>query len=130
MKDKGGRMKVKSWNARGTRITDTNGFTLLEILIALAIVGSLLVTLIYTVNYHLGLLERQETITTATLLAKVKMADMEKNPEDGKGAFEKPYESFAYETTVKNSPYVGVSEVIVVVKADGEEVKLNEFIIR
>ena len=56
------------------------GFTLLEVLIALAIVGGLLVTLIYTLNYHLGLVERQETITVATLLAKNKMTDMEKNP--------------------------------------------------
>ncbi|MEW6584908.1 MAG: type II secretion system protein [Nitrospirota bacterium] len=106
------------------------GFTLLEVLIALAIVGSLLVTLIYTVNYQSGLVGRQETITTATLLAKSKMADMEKNPEVKKGVFETPYENYTYETMVKNSPYIGVSEVIVAVKADGEQVKLNEFIVR
>ncbi len=104
------------------------GFTLLEVLIALAIVGGLLVTLICTVNYHLSLVERQETITVATLLAKNKMIDLEKKPESGKGNFEPPYERYNYETLVKDSPYIGISEIIVVIKADKEEVKLNEFV--
>ena len=58
-------------------ILSKKGFTLLEVLIALAIVGGLLVTLIYSLNYHLGLVERQEIITVATLLAKGKMIDLE-----------------------------------------------------
>lgn len=107
-----------------------DGFTLLEVLIALAIVGGLLVTLIYTVNYHLSLVERQETITVATLLAKNKMIDLEKKPENKKGNFEPPYEVYTYETFVKDSPYIGISEIIVVVKADKEEVKLNEFVFK
>ena len=107
-----------------------DGFTLLEVLIALAIVGGLLITLIYTLNYHLGLAERQETITIATLLAKNKMADMEKVPENKKDVFEEPYNNYAYETSVKESPYIGISEIVVVVKAGHEEVKLNEFIFK
>jgi general secretion pathway protein I len=107
-----------------------SGFTLLEVLIALAIVGGLLVTLIYTLNYQLTLVERQEAVTLATLLAKSKMADMEKNPDSRKGFFEAPYENYAYETSVKESPYIGISEIIVVVKAGKEEVKLNEFVFK
>jgi len=108
------------------------GFTLLEVLIALAIVGGLLVTLIYTLNYHLGLAERQETITVATLLAKNKITDMEKVPESRKGVFDPPYDNYTYETFVKESPYpyLGISEIVVVVKAANEEVKLNEFIFK
>jgi len=110
--------------------TVERGFTLLEVLIALAIVGGLLVTLIYTLNYHLGLAERQETITVATLLAKNKITDMEKVPESGKGAFDPPNDNYRYETFVKESPYVGISEIVVVVKAAHEEVKLNEFVFK
>lgn len=109
-------------------VSSRKGFTLLEILIALAIVGGLLVTVIYTLNYHLGIVERHETITVATLLAKEKMADLEKNPIQTKGAFQDPYKNYMYETSVKDSPYAGISEIIVVVKAGDEEVKLNEFI--
>jgi len=107
-----------------------NGFTLLEVLIALAIIGGLLVTLIYTLNYHLGIIERHETLTVATLLAKNKMADIEDTREDGKGVFDVPYDGYAYETFVKESPYVGISEIIVIVRAGKEEVKLNEFIFK
>jgi len=109
-------------------ISRRSGFTLLEVLISLAIIGSLLVTLIYTVNYQLGLVERQEAITVATLLAKKKMHDLEQNPESSKGKFETPYEAYAYETSVKESPYTGISEIVVTVKAGREEVKLNEFV--
>jgi general secretion pathway protein I len=105
-----------------------NGFTLLEVLIALAIIGGLLVTLISTLNYQLGLVGKQEIITVATLLAKRKMVDLEKSPARETGVFEAPYESYSYETSVKDSPYAGISEIVVVVKAGKEEVKLNEFI--
>ncbi len=107
-----------------------NGFTLLEVLIALAIIGGLLVTLIYTLNYHLGIIARHETLTVATLLAKNKIADIEEIREDGKGVFDVPYDGYAYETFVKESPYVGISEIIVIVRAGKEEVKLNEFVFK
>jgi len=107
-----------------------NGFTLLEVLIALAIVGGLLVTLIYTLNYQLSLVDRQEVITVATFLAKSKIADLEKSPENKKGNFETPYDGYSYETSVKDSPYVGISEIMVLVKGGKEEVKLNEFVFK
>jgi general secretion pathway protein I len=106
------------------------GFTLLEVLIALAIIGSLLVTLIYTLNYHLGIVERHENVTIATLLAKSKMADLENSPENSKGNFEAPYENYNYETFVKDSPYPDISEIVVVVRTGKEEVKMNEFIFK
>ncbi|MEW6417175.1 MAG: prepilin-type N-terminal cleavage/methylation domain-containing protein [Nitrospirota bacterium] len=106
------------------------GFTLLEVLLALAIVGGLLVTLIYTLNYHLGIIERHETLTIATLLAKNKIADAEKSRDNEKGVFDTPYEGYTYETFVKESPYVGISEIIVTVRAGKEEVKLNEFVFK
>jgi general secretion pathway protein I len=107
-----------------------DGFTLLEVLIALAIVGGLLVTLIYTLNYHLSIIERQETITVSTLLAKNKIVELEKSRENKKGVFDAPYDGYSYETFIKESPYIGISEIIVVVKAGKEEVKLNEFVFK
>jgi len=106
------------------------GFTLLEVLVALAIISGLLITLISTVNYQLGIVERQETVTVATLLAKSALTELEKKPESKKGKFESPYEAYTYETAVKDSPYPGVNEIMVVVKAGKEEVKLNEFVFK
>jgi prepilin-type N-terminal cleavage/methylation domain-containing protein len=107
-----------------------NGFTLLEVLISLAVIGALLVPLIYTLNYHLSLVERQETITTATLLAKNMIVDLAKSPEESKGSFDSPYETYSYETSVKDSPYVGIAEVVVTVRNGKEEVTLNEFVFK
>jgi len=115
---------------RSRNLLNGSGFTLLEVLIALAIVGGLLVTLIYTLNYQLGLVERQETVTVATLLAKNKMMEMEKIPEAKNGVFDAPFDGYTYETSVKDSPYPGIGEIIVSVKADKEEVKLNEFVFK
>ena len=108
----------------------TRGFTLLEVIISLAIVGGLLVTLIYTLNYQLGIVERHETVTVGTLLAKNELLEMQNSPVSRKGTFEEPFSSYTYETNVKQSPYIGVSEIIVVVRSGSEEVKLNEFIVQ
>ena len=106
------------------------GFTLLEVLIALAIIGALLVTLISTLNYHLSLVARQESITVATLLAKNKMAALAKSPEENKGFFDSPYNRYSYETFLKDSPYGGIAEIVVVVRSGNDEVTLNELIVK
>ena len=54
-----------------------NGFTLLEVMIALAIVGIVLVTLIGLETRTIQLAERQERVTQATLLAQEKMTEVE-----------------------------------------------------
>ncbi len=104
------------------------GFTLLEIMVSLAIVGGLLVTLISTMNYHLGIAARHEFITTATLLAKDKMNDAEKNPVEAKGEFPAPFSSYHDSVAVKDSPYQGVAEVDVTVDKDGDRVKLSQLL--
>lgn len=106
------------------------GFTLLEVLISLAIISGLLVTLIYTVNYHLGILEKQEIITIGTMLARKTLSEMESKPENRKGVFEKPYEQYSFETLVQDSPYPGISEFIITIKSEKEEIKLNEYILK
>jgi len=49
-----------------------SGFTLIEVMISLAIVGGLLITLLYTLSYNLGINERQFAVTNITNLAKEK----------------------------------------------------------
>lgn len=104
------------------------GFTLLEIMIALAVIGGLLVTLIYTLNYHLGIAEKHEAITITSMLAKEKMAEIEKNPAETKGTFPEPYSDYYYVTYVKDTPYTGMSEISVTVSNGKEEVRFSELI--
>lgn len=123
------KLKFKIWTLDvGLRTFGRVGFTLLEVMISLAIVGGLLVTLIYTLNYHLGIAERHRTITISTNLAKGKMYDMEENPVAGKGQFPEPYSSFSYETNIRDSLFPGMSEIQVVVGDGKETVKLFELI--
>lgn len=106
------------------------GFTLIEVMIALAVVGGLLVTLLYTVNYNLGIAERHSFQTTAMLLAKEKLLDAEKTLEASKGSFPKPYSSFSYEVSFKDSQFPGVLELSVTVTDGRESVSLVELVLK
>jgi len=104
------------------------GFTLLEVMISLAIVGGLLVTLIYTLNYHLGITERQFIITNIVNLACDKMGEMEKNPQNSEGRFPDPYKELYFETRVKETPLPDLSEITVVVGGGKERIVLFELV--
>ncbi len=110
------------------RFFTRSGFTLLEIMISLAIIGGLLVTLLYSLNYHLGIAERHETLTIATMLAKNKLHEVETSPVAAKGDFPAPYSSYHYSTEFKESPFPGISEILVTVGNGKEKVKFTEFI--
>src|SRR5215475_1332276 len=94
------------WNRRRVK-SQTNiaapGFTLLEVLIAVAIVAIALVTFM---GLHLRSLDatiRAQDLTTSVLLAQAKMATMGEFPDTGeeKGKFEGPeLERFQWATAV------------------------------
>ncbi len=48
-------------------LLDRKGFTLLEVLIALVIIGGALITVIHSLSYHISQIERHETVTKAVL---------------------------------------------------------------
>jgi general secretion pathway protein I len=128
MKDELRRMKDFFLNLQPSAFNLEFGFTLLEVMISLAIVGGLLVTLLYTLNYHLGIAERHRTVTISTELAKGKMYDMEKAPAVGKGTFPEPYSDYSYETGIRASLIPDMSEMWVVVKSGKESITLGELI--
>ena len=104
------------------------GFTLIEVMISLAIVGGLLITLIYSLSYNLGIADRQFTVTNITNLAMEKIKDLEVNPQEGKGHFPEPNDLLNYETKVKDSLFKGMSEITVVVDDGKEKIVLSELI--
>jgi len=104
------------------------GFTLLEVMISLAIVGGLLLTLLYTLSYNLGITERQFAVTSITNLAKEKIKEMEENPQVDKGRFPEPYDMLNYETKVRDSAFNGMSEITVIVGDEKESITLSELI--
>ncbi len=74
------------------------GFTLLEIMIALAIIGSTLSVVLHTVNYHTGIMHENIVTTEMYLLAKEKLHDLKENSVNSKGKIAGT--DFTYENVV------------------------------
>lgn len=53
------------------------GFTLLEVMVALAIMAGVVLTVISSVNYHLSLTSRNNEESIALLLARAKLEELE-----------------------------------------------------
>jgi general secretion pathway protein I len=116
------------------------GFTLLEVLVAVAVLGLALVSLLGLHVRNLALLERDQRITEATLLARALMteAEIEPFPDVGltNGDFEDRYpERFPgvrWEREVLPSPVPDVREVHVRVfrgeEESGDDVNLSYYL--
>ena len=112
---------MKGWRGQ-------QGFTLLEVMVSLAIVGGLLMTVLYTLNYNLGITEKFFAVTNMTNLAKEKLEEMETEPRETEGHFPTPYEALNYETKVRDSAFPEIMEIAVTVGDGKTRVMLSELI--
>jgi general secretion pathway protein I len=116
-----------------------NGFTLLEVMIALAIVGIALVTLIGLETRTIQLAERQQRVTQATLLAQGKMTEIEVGAESlaglgGQGGvFDPPFELYRWTAALDATPLPTIEMVTVTVAwgevGSNEQVDLISFLV-
>lgn len=85
------------------------GFTILEVLIALAIIAIVLITCVRAQNQNIRLHQLSRDITIATILARQKMGEIELAgfPELGEneGDFEDTFPRFTWKTTVSMTPF-------------------------
>lgn len=123
-------------------LTASRGFTLLEVMIALAVVAIALVTLLGTGSRSIDVHGRLQKITQATLLAQQRMSEIEIQAAGGsglplleeEGVFEAPFEQFRWRVLYEDSPLPQL-KIVTVTVAWGEErrnemVDLNSFIIQ
>jgi len=92
------------------------GFTLLEVMIALAIVSITMVTLLGLANRSIDLQGRLQKVTRATLLAQGRMAEVERGTlADGasSGIFSEPDEEFRWQLAYEETPLAAVRMVTV-----------------
>ena len=85
------------------------GFTLLEVMVALAIMAGVILTIISSFNYHLSVAARDREETVAILLARAKLDDPDfKKLENKSGTFapEWPDIEWSKETTPSEIPQV------------------------
>ncbi|MBI5665618.1 MAG: prepilin-type N-terminal cleavage/methylation domain-containing protein [Nitrospirae bacterium] len=105
----------------------SSGFTLLEIMIALAIIGTALTVIVHTVNYHTNIMYENILTTRMFQQAKEKMNELETAPQNSTGTIDTTglsYENTA--TPIKDTRFV---ELRTVVKGHGRQVVLNELVI-
>jgi prepilin-type N-terminal cleavage/methylation domain-containing protein len=102
------------------------GFTLLEIMIALAIIGLTLMTVLHTANYHADLSNENTMVTQMTQLAKEKLFELEENLTSSSGSAGDS--GFTFENVVSETDIPGIIALKTTVKAKGKEVVLNELV--
>ena len=124
------------------RTEKTPGFTLLEVLVAVAVLGFALVSLLGLHVRNIDLIARDERVTAATLLARALMTEVETGPFPDLGATDGDFEldypdrypDLRWEREVLTTPVPNVREVRVRVfrgeEESGDDVTLTYYVRR
>lgn len=103
---------------------DERGFTLLEVMIALAIMAGVVFTVIGAVNHHLAIVERDRKETRAVLLARQKLAELEEEQEISEkeeGTFAPTHPDYAWEMTTAPTELANLRRMTLAVSWDGKK---------
>ncbi len=123
-------MRVKDTGVRGKgkKLQKKTGFTLLEVMIALAIIGIALTVILHTVNYHADVMQDNIRTTMMYQAAKEKMYDLKKTLINSKGAVKST--QLTYENLLYKPNDFNIIELKTVVRGQNNEVSLNAFVIK
>jgi len=117
-----------------TKHRRSNGFTLLEVMVAVAILGFVLVSLLGLANRSEQDVMLAERITTATLLAKRKMTEaLTKKPlavAEDEGEFEEEdFKDYTWKKIISPTPIAKLMEVrVAVLWKEGERQEMVELV--
>lgn len=104
------------------------GFTLLEVIIALAILGTGVVAALGILATGTSVTARASTRLLATELAEARMEEALLRPADARGndaeSFPPPHDDFRWNTRVSRGPVAGTLSVEVAVVGNGDSVHL------
>lgn len=97
------------------------GFTLIEVLVALVILGIAFTWLIIGTNQSIDMATRSKFITTSTLLAQKRIADvvssgLEKAPGSNQGDFGEDYPGYKYTENIESTPLEGCRKYTLTLK--------------
>lgn len=102
------------------------GFTLLEVMIALAIMAGVILTVISSFNYHLDIVTRDREETIAILLARAKLDDPAvKTVEENKGTFAPDWPGITWETAQTPTELPGLNRQTLLVSWDNAKRSLT-----
>jgi len=102
------------------------GFTLLEVMIALAIAAGVLLTVISSVNYHLSVVGRDSEETRAALLGRAKFDDPDfAKLTENKGNFAPDHPDVKWERETTETQLPGLSQIRLTISWDDDKKKIN-----
>lgn len=111
-------------------IKQENGFTLLEVMIAVAIMAIALVSLLHLIVLNIGYAQQDKIITMATFFARQKIVEglaLTEGQRDGEGEGEDEFQIFSWKRTVMPTVFNKISEMKVIItwKENDEERELS-----
>ena len=109
---------------------DVSGFTLLEVMVSLAIMAGVILTVLGSVNYHLGIIANERDSTTLTLLARTRLVELEQAPTKGEGTFAPSHPELSWKADLLPTDLPGLQKLVVKVRRgnDGREVALERYL--
>lgn len=120
-------VKCKAQRAKSKKIK-YSGFTLLEVMIALAIIGISLTVVLHTVNYHANVVFENTMTTMMYQAAKEKLYDLEETQTQSGGTIES--QKLTFQNVVLKSKLPNIVQLVTIVSGYNKEVTLSEFVIK
>jgi len=108
-------------NGRG--LLDEKGFTLLEAMIALAILSGVVVTVLVSLNYNLGVAAYDRDLVTAAVLGKEMAEEVSlfAPAADSKGEFTGPFSRFSWSVHTGGTGIKGLKTVNINISWDKDK---------
>ena len=111
------------------------GFTLLEVMVALAIMASVILTVLGSLNYHLDSIAAERDNTTLTLLARNRLVELEQQgglQQKGEGTFAPAHADITWRAELFPAKIPALQKLVVTVqrKGDKREVALVRYVLK
>jgi general secretion pathway protein I len=110
------------------------GFTLLEVMVALAIMAGVVLTVLASVNYHLGIIANERDDTALTILARARMTELEQAPprETSEGTLAPAHPELTWHAEVVSTQLPTLRKLVLKVRrtSDKREVTLVRYILK
>jgi general secretion pathway protein I len=111
------------------------GFTLLEVMVALAIMAGVILTVLGSLNYHLDSVSAERDNTTLTLLARNRLVELEQQgalQQKSQGTFAPAHADVTWRAELFPAKVPALNKLVVTVqrKGDKREVALVRYVLK
>ena len=111
------------------------GFTLLEVMVALAIMAGVVLTVLGSLNYHLASVSAERDTTALTLMARTRLVELEQQaglPQKSEGSLAPLHPDVTWRAELFPTKYPALQKLVVTVQRSGDkrEVALVRYVLK